>query len=359
MEPINFSPGPSQLYFTAPDHIRQALREHIPSISHRSPAFDAVVKETYENLRELLSIPESHHIFFLSSANEAFERIYQNLVEKKSFHFVNGAFSKRFYEFGKQLGKNPVQLAVPEGHGFQEPIAIDSDTELIAVTHNETSTGVSLPLDLIHGLKDKYPNAIIAVDAVSSIPYPQFDYSKIDSLFFSVQKGFGLPAGLGVWIVNDRCIAKAEQLQNKGIVIGSYHSLPSLLQNVKKYQTPETPNMLAIYLLAKVSGDMVRRGIKNIRSETDYKAAILYQALEQHPNLSAFVKEKAFQSKTVVVAESGEYTKSITQLLNEKGLQPGDGYGAAKATQLRFANFPTHSKEQFELLVDTLGAIKI
>jgi phosphoserine aminotransferase len=36
-------------------------------------------------------------------------------------------------------------------------------------------------------------------------------------------------------------------------------------------------------------------------------------------------------------------------------MQPGDGYGSAKKTQLRFANFPTHSKEQFELLVDTLN----
>ncbi len=354
MTPINFSPGPSQLYFTVPDHIRQALKENIPSISHRSPIFDAVVKEAYENLRELLSIPDSHHIFFLGSANEAFERILQNLVEKKSFHFVNGAFSKRFYEFGNMLEKNPIKFSVPDGQGFQGPFPIDPDTELIAVTHNETSTGVSFPLDVINSLKDQYPNSLIAVDAVSSIPYPQFDYSKIDSMFFSVQKGFGLPAGLGVWIVNDRCIEKAERLKSKGIVIGSYHSLPSLLQNAKKYQTPETPNMLGIYLLAKVSSDMVRRGIKNIRSETDYKATILYQTLQQHPNLQAFVKDKSFQSKTVIVAESGEFTKPITQLLHEKGLQPGDGYGAAKATQLRFANFPTHSKEQFELLVDTL-----
>ncbi len=359
MTPINFNPGPSQLYFTVPDHIRQALKENIPSISHRSPTFDAVVKEAYENLRELLSIPDSHHIFFLGSANEAFERILQNLVEETSFHFVNGAFSKRFYDFGKMLGKKTVSLIVPEGQGFQQPFTIDSATELIAVTHNETSTGVSFPMGFIHSLKDQYPNSLIAVDAVSSIPYPQFDYSKIDSMFFSVQKGFGLPAGLGVWIVNDRCIEKAEQLKSKGSVIGSYHSLPSLLQNAKKYQTPETPNMLAIYLLAKVSGDMVRRGIKNIRSETDYKAAILYQALYEHQQLKPFVEEKAFQSKTVVVAESGEYTRQITQLLNEKGLQPGEGYGAAKATQLRFANFPTHSKEQFELLVDTLNMIKV
>lgn len=359
MTPINFSPGPSQLYFTVPDHIRQALRENIPSISHRSPQFDAVVQEAYENLRALLNIPESHHIFFLGSANEAFERIFQNLVADSSFHFVNGAFSKRFYEFGKMLKKNPVKLTIPEGQAFHEPLSIDSSTELIAITHNETSTGVSFPLEFIHGLKDQYPHALLAVDAVSSVPYPQFDYSKIDSLFFSVQKGFGLPAGLGVWIVNDRCIEKAEALQNKGMVIGSYHSLPVLLQNAKKYQTPETPNMLGIYLLAKVAGDMVRRGIKNIRSETDYKAAILYQTLAQHPVLDPFVVGKNFQSKTVIVAQSGEATGMIAKELNKKGLQPGDGYGSAKATQLRFANFPTHSKEQFELLVDTLAALKL
>ena len=61
---------------------------------------------------------------------------------------------------------------------------------------------------------------LLAVDAVSSLPYPDFDYTILDSVFFSVQKGFGLPAGLGVWMVNDRCIAKAEQLLSRGISIG-------------------------------------------------------------------------------------------------------------------------------------------
>ena len=51
---------------------------------------------------------------------------------------------------------------------------------------------------------------LLAVDAVSSLPYPDFDYTKLDSVFFSVQKGFGLPSGLGVWMANDKCLAKAE-----------------------------------------------------------------------------------------------------------------------------------------------------
>jgi phosphoserine aminotransferase len=212
-----------------------------------------------------------------------------------------------------------------------------------------------LPLEFIHSFRESQPEALITVDAVSSLPYPQFDFAKIDSLYFSVQKGFGLPAGLGVWILNDACVTKAEQMQSKGISIGTYHSIPSLVAHAKKNQTPETPNVLGIYLLGKVIEDMLRRGIDIIRKETDYKAAILYNALQQHELIKPFVQEKAFQSKTVIVADTGSHTEKIKSFLETHGLSPGDGYGKAKASQLRFANFPTHSKEQFELLVDTLA----
>jgi phosphoserine aminotransferase len=229
---------------------------------------------------------------------------------------------------------------------------------MIGLTHNETSTGVSLTMDFIHSFRTSNPNALIIVDAVSSLPYPAFDYSKIDSVFFSVQKGFGLPAGLGVWVVNDRCIAKAEELISKGKGVGTYHSLPFYLQNAKKNQTPETPNVLGIYLLSKVVDDFLRRGISTTRKETEYKAAILYQALENHSILSPFVKDKNVQSKTVIVAQCGDRTEKINEYLKSVGLHPGDGYGVLKKMQLRFANFPAHSKEQFELLVDSIEKLK-
>ena len=209
---VNFTPGPSQLYFTVADHAREAFREGIPSLSHRSKKFEAISRQATDGLRELLKVPAGHFIFFTSSATEIWERILQNLVEETSFHLVNGSFSKRFHEIGLQLGKNAQKVEVPSGQGFQGDIGIPDNTELLAVTHNETSTGVSLPVPWIHGLKEKQPQVLLAVDAVSSLPYPDFDLRVVDSLFFSVQKGFGLPAGLGVWIVNERCIAKAEAL---------------------------------------------------------------------------------------------------------------------------------------------------
>lgn len=354
---INFTPGPSQLYITTQDHARKAFKEQIPSLSHRSKQFEDISKQATDGLRALLNIPENFSIVFTGSATEIWERIIQNLTENTSHHLVNGAFSQKFYDTAIQLNRKSTQTLVPSGNGFDKSVDIPS-TELIALTHNETSTGVSLSMDVISTIHNNNPSALIAIDAVSSLPYPAFDFTKVDSVFFSVQKGFGLPAGLGVWIVNEKCIAKAEQLLSKGISIGSYHNLPTLIANAKKNQTPETPNVLGIYLLSKVVDDMNRRGIQIIRKETEYKAAILYQALDNHPLIKAFVKQPVDRSKTVIVAECGEHTETLTNHLIKKGMLPGDGYGAQKKTQLRFANFPTHSKEQFELLVDSIAEFK-
>ncbi len=355
---INFTPGPSQLYFTVENHMRQAFREGVPSLSHRSKEFESISKNATLGLKELLGIPDNFHVFFTGSATEIWERSIQNLVANKSLHFVNGAFSKRYFEIATQVGKTPVKIEVANGQGFDSEFNAEIDTELVALTHNETSTGVSLPINFINQFRNRFPESLIVVDAVSSLPYPQFDYSKIDSVFFSVQKGFGLPAGLGVWIVNDRCIGKAESLLSKGMSIGTYHNLPTLLANAKKNQTPETPNVLAIYLLGKVVQDFLRRSIHIIRKETEYKAAILYNALTAHPLVQPFVSNPTLRSQTVLVAQTGENTERTTKHLQNHKFYPGDGYGDQKKNQLRFANFPTHSKETFEQLVDLLEKLK-
>lgn len=354
---INFAPGPSQLYFTVEDHIRTAMREGIPSISHRSIMFESIFQRATDGLRELLQLPDNFSIVFTASATEVWERLLQNCVEQDSFHLVNGAFSQRFFEIANQLNKKPKQIEVEFGQGFVNPPIVKS-AELIGLTHNESSTGVSLPISIINSYRETNPEALIAVDVVSSLPYVQLDYSKIDTAFFSVQKGFGLPAGLGVWIVNERCLAKAEHLLTKGLSIGSYHNLLSMVSHAKKNITLETPNVLAIYLLGNVVQDMLRRGLSIIRKETEYKAAILYNVLENHTQINPFVNQKELQSKTVIVADCNQNFDRVATYLKDKGLLPGDGYGSFKNRHLRFGNFPSHSKEQYELLIDTLEQIK-
>ncbi len=358
MNKIYLTPGPSELYFTVGDHLRTAMKLQIPSISHRSSLFTDIYSLAENELRGMLDLPSNWHVLFTSSATEIWERLIQNCVEKKTFHAVNGEFSSRFSSFSEKLGKETIKYQVAPGEGiFVDQFPDLEGVEMIALTHNETSTGVIMREDEIAKVRALYPNSLIVVDAVSSMPYPQFDYSKIDSVYFSVQKGMGMPAGLGVWLVNERCIEKSEQLLAKGHSIGTYHALPEMIEKALKKQTSETPNVLGIYLLANVLKDMNVRGIETIRQETNYKAAVLNHCLEQHPVLSHFVKNPDIRSKTVIVADTNDRSAEYIQKLEAFGYVLGAGYSHFKNKHIRIANFPAHSKEQIELLVDKLMEI--
>jgi phosphoserine aminotransferase len=353
---IYFTPGPTQLFYTVEDHIKSALKNDIGSISHRSKEFEAIFIEARENLKELLGLPDGYEIYFTSSANEIWERIIQNLVDQKSHHFTNGSFSEKFFSFTKDYNKLSTCTANAAGQHFSD-LSIPDETELISCTLNETSIGYQFPTKDIYQIRKDHPNKLLAIDGVSAFPCVDFDFSQVDTAYFSVQKSFGLPSGLGAWIVNQACIEKAKQLDEKGLPTGSYHRLTELRKLGAKNQTPETPNTFGIYLLAKVAKDMLMRGPKNIQNETIYKSTLLYQAISKHPHFSAFIKDANHQSKTVIVAECEKGITSVLDKFKEKGWILGEGYGEFKKQHIRIANFPMHSKEQIEQLCDFIEQI--
>lgn len=352
MKQIFFTPGPSQLYPTMADHIRYALKENIPSISHRSDQFKTIYKETTQSLKKLLDIPENYYVVFVSSGTEAMERIIQNLVEEKSFHFVNGSFSKKWFEIALELGKDVIKNEVGFGKGFTKIPEIAKDNELICFTQNETSNGVWTDPEFIYQVKKQYPDILFAVDIVSSAPIVDLDYTKLDAVFFSVQKNFGMPAGLGVIIISPKALKKAKHLQKKKINIGTYHNFPTLVDWANKNQTPETPNVLGIYLFGKIVEDLLNRGIKDIRKETQEKAKKIYEFLENHEKYKPFV-EKQFRSQTVIVAEV-ENAKEVQSHLQLDNLIVGSGYGHFKEKQIRIANFPSLKMKDIERLLTKL-----
>ena len=356
MKKVFHTVGPTQLYPEVNGFIQEAIKNDIPSLSHRSKDFVEIYKETDKQLRKLLDIPDGYRIFFLSSGTECMERILQNLVESKSFHFVNGSFSRRFYTTAKQLGKDPDKIEVEFGKGFDfEGVRIPDETELICLTQNETSTGVALNMEDIYGLRQKYPDKLIALDIVTGVPYIKIDFNKIDCAFFSVQKGFGLPGGLGVIIANEKCIEKTRQLEEKGVMIGSYHNFITLAQNADKYQTAITPNVMNIYLLGKVCETLNNKGIGEVRRETEEKAKIFYDAFDNGDNITPFVKDEKDRSQTTIVLEikDGNSTK-LKDLLLENNVVIGQGYKEYKEKQLRVGNFPMHTKKDIEKIVKVL-----
>ena len=352
---IFFTPGPSQLYPTVEQHINNAFAEDILSISHRSERFHEIYKSAIDNIRLLLGVPQDFSIFFLSSATEAMERIIQNTVEIKSFHFVNGSFSKKFCDIGLNLKKNASSNNIELGEWCDiKKIQISPTTELIALTQNETSTGVSIPINEIEYLAKRYPKVLIAVDIVSSVPYVNLPFNLLDCVFFSVQKGFGMPSGLGVLIISPRAYEKSVFLNKKGLSTGSYHSFASLSKQNKIFQTPETPNVLSIYLLDKISKDMLNTGIQQIRKNTEEKSNLLYDFFEKQENLSLFVKNAKLRSKTTIVVSTLNGSKSIIESIKTKGFILGSGYGSMKEKQIRIANFPAHQKTDFTMLLNHL-----
>jgi phosphoserine aminotransferase len=353
MRQVFFTPGPSQLYPTVGQHIQQALKHNIPSISHRSSYFVSMVEELRKNLKILLKVPDSYEIVFLSSGTEAMERIIESCVAYSTFHFIAGAFGRKFFEIAEELGKTAKEHVIDLKSDLGD-IEVPDTTELICITHNETSTGWSFPINAISRLKERYPNTLIAVDIVSSAPYIDLDYQNIDCAFFSVQKGFGLPAGLGVLVVSPDAICKSYCLREKNMIIGSYHNLIHLAEGIKKGQTPETPNVLAIYLLNQIVKDMLSKGIDKIRHETEEKSSLLYQFIENSTCFKPFVSNKEYQSKTVLVIK-GNNTPAIVQHVANRGFIVGEGYGEYRNSTFRIANFPSHTKALTENLISELS----
>ena len=195
MRRVYFTPGPSGLYFTVEHHLKHAVKYGITSISHRSKQFAEIFKEAETNLKTLLQLPDNYQLVFTSSASEIWEKMTDGLISNNSLHIVNGAFSKKFYSVVSNLNKKPDIIESAWGHLPEFTNNKEKNYDLVGVTHNETSTGVRTPLANLYSLKEQHPESILAVDVVSSLPVVDLDYSKVDTVYASVQKAFGLPAG--------------------------------------------------------------------------------------------------------------------------------------------------------------------
>jgi len=318
-----------------------------------------IAHDATERLRRLLAIPADYQIFFVASSTEAMERIIQNTAAKRTHHFVNGAFSEVFFTLARQLGKQATEHRVPWGQGFTaEDMVVPDDAELVTFTHNESGTGAMLDLAYVYDYKKAHPDTIVALDVVSSAPIVTLDFKFLDCIFFSVQKGFGLPAGLGVLIVSPAALARAAQLAVRpGYSTGSYHSFANLSQWAVKDQTPETPNVLGVYLLGRVAAAMEAEGIEHIRKRVTDRAASIYKVIDDHPTLKPFVARPEHRSSTIISVDVSDSARYIAPLA-EQGLLIGGGYGDYQSRLLRIANFPAVSDEQMQELLAVLPGLR-
>ena len=343
---LNFYPGPSKVYPEVRTYLTDAYDEGMLGTPHRGEQFVQLSRATVGLLKRKLNIPQDYFIFFTSSATECWEILTQSLTTRKSFHIYNGSFGEKWMQYAQKL------RPASEGHMFDvnepmpvEDLNISSDTELICFTQNETSNGTQVSATTILNLHNRFRDTLIAVDATSSMAGLNLKLIKADIWFASVQKCFGLPAGLGIMVCSPRTIFRAKQMAERQ----HYNSLVSMYEKMLNYQTTHTPNVLNIYLLRRVLED--RPFIKGLEQDLVDRAQSLYEFFGQFQDIQLLIENEEVRSKTVIALQASErLVDDIKKRALHHNIKLGNGYGTWQRNTFRVANFPAILDEEYEEL---------
>lgn len=352
---LTFAVGPTQISGDVKKDIEYASQNNLLSISHRGKEFTEISKNTIQAIRNLYHVPEDYQIFFTSSATESWEICARNLVENEAYAFVSGhfsgAFSKCLESWGKTCTINEVNWG--EANNLNEA-QIPKTAELITLCHNETSTGVCLTMQEIESLRKKHPSKLLAVDVTSSIGACVLNIELADVWYFSVQKGFGLPSGLGVMFVNQRAMEKSKQMLENNNPQGFFNFTNMEKQMANgKFQTIPTPNILGIYLLGQQCKRLIYSGFERTTEHLEKRADDLYQFFTNHPHTEPFVKNVSARSPySLCIYVGAENLEFYKKRASKKGIQLGGGYGPLKEDHMRVANYPAITDKDIENLKD-------
>ena len=283
---ISFYPGPSRVHDEIPKYVKDALSAGIMSINHRSADFVSMSEKTIKLLKQKLNIPRNYTVFFTSSATECWEIIAQSVVTDKSYHLYNGSFGQKWFDYTKRI------------HPLAEPLPFDVNEKLdpkklifdlkegiICITQNETSNGTQVSNAIIRAIKKNNPSYLLAIDATSSMAGIDLDFKSADIWLASVQKCFGLPAGLGLMVCSPQAIERVKTINEKN----HYNSLTFMTEMMDKWQTPFTPNVLGIYLLMRVLENT--EAIKTTHDLIEERYNKWINFLKSRKNIRHFVSE--------------------------------------------------------------------
>jgi phosphoserine aminotransferase len=344
---ITFAPGPSKVYDSLPKYFQEAFEKGILSANHRSAVFMSLYQETETLMKEKLHVPEGYKLLFTSSATENWEIITQSLVQSASYHIFSGSFGKKWYDYAKYI--EPLTIAhkiEAEDTVDVESLSIGVEFDVIAITQNETSNATQVSNQIIAAIANKYPQKMIAVDTTSSMGGIELDFGIADVWYASVQKCFGLPAGLGILLLSPKAISKVKEKGEKG----RYNSLSFMLENAENYQTHYTPNVLGIYLLYRVLQDIPE--IQHIDNKIRTRMRTLEDTIAHTSKLRMLIQNPDARSSTVLaISGREEFITEIKKEAEKNGMQLGSGYGPLKPTSFRIANFPAVNEEEFEKLI--------
>jgi alanine-glyoxylate transaminase / serine-glyoxylate transaminase / serine-pyruvate transaminase len=261
-----FVPGPTNV----PDRVLRAM--HRAMEDHRSSDFPALTAPIFEDLKKVFKTASGQPFLFPASGTGAWEASLSNTLSPGDRVLAArfGMFSHLWIDMAQRLGLDVEVLDAEWGEGapierYQEALAADSSHRIKAVlfTHNETATGVTSDVAGIRrALNETRHPALLMVDGVSSIASIDFrmDEWGVDLAVTGSQKGFMLPAGLGIVCASQKALGLYEQARLPRV----FFDFGDMRKANATGYFPYTPSIPMLYGLKESVAMLLEEGLENV-----------------------------------------------------------------------------------------------
>ncbi|OBB27847.1 phosphoserine aminotransferase [Mycolicibacterium peregrinum] len=306
--------------------------------SHRQAPIKNLVGRVRDGLRELFSVPDGYEVILGNGGSTAFwDAAAFGLIDKRSLHLTYGEFSSKF---ASCVAKNPFigdPIIVKTDPGTAPQPQSDPSVDAVAWAHNETSTGVSVPVQRPAG------DALVLIDATSAAGGLPVDIADTDAYYFAPQKNFAGDGGLWLAIVSPAALARIEAIGASGRWVPDFLSLPIAVENSLKNQTYNTPAIATLILLAEqidwLNGN---GGLDWAVKRTADSSQRLYSWAEGTSFATPFVTDPALRSQVVGTIDFSDSVDAaaVAKVLRANGIVDTEPYRKLGRNQLRIGMFP-------------------
>ncbi len=351
-----FGCGPSKV---RPEQIA-AVSDAATSVmgtSHRQAPVKDVVGRVRDGLSSLFSLPEGYEVVLGNGGTTAFwDAAAFGLVREKSLHLTYGEFSSKFAKVtgGAPFLADPIVVSSDPGTA-PEPTS-DPSVDLIGWAHNETSTGVMLPVTRPAGSE----NALVAIDATSGAGGLPVDITDTDVYYFAPQKCFASDGGIWVAIMSPAALERVAEIAATDRWCPDFLSLPTAVDNSAKNQTYNTPAVATLLMFAnQIEWMNSQGGLDWCVARTADSSSRLYDWAEASEFATPFVAEPAHRSQVVGTIDFDEKIDAakVAKTLRANGILDTEPYRKLGRNQLRIGMFPAIEPEDITQLTRAIDYV--
>jgi phosphoserine aminotransferase len=326
--------------------------------SHRQRPVKSLVARIRSGLADLFSLPEGYEVLLGNGGTAAFWNIAAfGLVRDKSQHLSFGEFSSKFAKVVKAapwLAEPTIIASDPGSH--PRPVAADG-VDVYALTHNETSTGVAMPIERVAAGDS---DSLVLVDATSAAGGLPVDVRAADVYYFAPQKCFAADGGLWVALVSPAALARIDEIASSGRYVPEFFDLPTVVDNSRKDQTYNTPAVATLLLFAEQIEWMLERGgLAWTTARTAESAQRLYTWAEKSSYATPFVTDPAQRSHVVGTIDFADDVDAaaLAATLRANGIVDTEPYRKLGRNQLRVGMYPAVDPADVEALTTCIDYV--